>query len=233
MTIIRLITDNYLQTLCSLSSSCGETELNIALQNPLPSPRPPGSRFSPSPSRYIPVSPFSFFIQTLLFIPSVIHVVLFQSLPISSLRLSLFFVPLSSSFLGPPSPICEQWSLSSFSPLPHISLLNPNILFIYVQGHAALHLPPSSLSPERLTIPSASLLIYHPNGGYKREKTTICRRRNSHRRARKVSGLPLSINFWPVTWFYSHWHWVAQNQSSSERLKLSSAKVINSPLANI
>lgn len=38
MTIIRLITNNYLQTPCSLSSSCGETQLDIALQNPLPSP---------------------------------------------------------------------------------------------------------------------------------------------------------------------------------------------------
>ncbi|KAF3697967.1 hypothetical protein EXN66_Car013648 [Channa argus] len=56
--------------------------------------------------------------------------------------------------------------------------------------------------PERLTIPSASLLIYHPNGGYEREKTTICRGRRSHRRARKVFGLPLSIKFQPVSGFY-------------------------------
>lgn len=113
MTIIRLITNNYLQTLCSLSSSCGGSRLNIALQNPLPSP----TRTSLTPSRYI------------LLLPS---------------------------------------SLSAPPPTP------TSCLFICV-ARCFLNIPllfSFFLSTERLTIPLASRLIYHPNGGYRRVEKT-------------------------------------------------------------
>lgn len=174
MTIIRLITNNYLQTLCSLSRSCGETELNIALQNPLPSPtripllslslHPGFSLLSPS----IPDSAFhsrhSRRSASATFLP--LHLGLLPSLPFPSR-------------LGLPSFICCH-----FSSLHTFSCLHPVYL---CTGHTGLYLPPLAgvSPPERLTIPSASLLICHPNGGYKREKTTICRGRSSRRRARE------------------------------------------------
>lgn len=121
MTIIRLITNNYLQTLCSLSSSCGETQLNIALQNPLPSPT--GILLlSVSLSLY----PAFSLLFLLLFIPSVIHVVLFQSLSIFSLSPPPFFFP----FLLPPrhfpakSPTsCLFMCVARCSPPPLLSLV--------------------------------------------------------------------------------------------------------------
>lgn len=160
MTIIRLITNNYLQTLCSLSSSCGETELNIALQNPLPSP----TRIlllSVSLSLY-PSFSLLFLHPGPLFIPSVIHVVLFQSPSIFALR---------PARLCPPFSALHPLSASGVFP-PHISLLKSQHPVYLCAWRAALHLPPlSGLSlTERLTIPSASPLIYHPNGGYKGEK---------------------------------------------------------------
>lgn len=129
----------------------------------------------------------------LLFIPSVLHVVLFQSLSISSLGAPALLCPLLVFSLG----LSQAATAVIFLPLRTFSCLNPNILFIYVHGMLLSTSPPlSGLSlPERLTIPSASLLIYHPNGGYKKEKTTICRGRNSHRRAWKVFGLQLLIEF--------------------------------------
>lgn len=106
-------------------------------------------------------------------------------------RPQLLFVLFSFS-----SSVLHPRSASCFFP-PHNFLLNPNILFIYLHG---MPLSTSLLSfglslPERLTIPSASPLIYHPNGGYKREKTTICWGRNSHRGAWKVFGLQLLFKF--------------------------------------
>lgn len=85
-----------------------------------------------------------------------------------------------SVFVSPqPSTLCCH-----FSPCHTFPCLHPVYL---CTGHAGLCLPPlSGVSlPERLTIPSASLLICHPNGGYKREKTTICRGRSSRGRARE------------------------------------------------
>lgn len=73
---------------------------------------------------------------------------------------------------------------------PYNFLLNSDVLFIYLRG-ALLSQHPSSLFvlplPERLTIPLASRLIYHPNGGYRRveKKTAICRGRQSHRGTRE------------------------------------------------
>lgn len=119
MTIIRLITNNYLQTLCSLSSSCGETELYIALQNPLPSPtRTPLLSVSLS---FYPSFSLPFLRPDLLFIPSVVQ---FQSLSISS-----FCSSLSLSL-----PLSVRGHHCNRSPPPQISCLNPNILFIYVHG---------------------------------------------------------------------------------------------------
>lgn len=169
MTVIRLITNNYLQTLCSLSCSCGETELNIALQNPLPSPtRMLSVSLHPSFSLLAPSIPDSAFHSrrsaSATFLP--LHLGLLPSLPFPSR-------------LGLPSFIC-----CNFSSLHTFSCLHPVYL---CTGHTGLYLPPLTgvSPPERLTIPSAALLICHPNWGYKRGKTTICRGRSSRRRARE------------------------------------------------
>lgn len=129
MTIIRLITNNYLQTPCSLSSSCGETQLDIALQNPLPSPT--GILLL---SVSLSLHPAFSLLFLLLFIPSVIHVVLFQSLSISSLS---------------PFPFFFFHFFSAFSPLRDISLLNPRHPVYLCAWRAARHLPSSrwSFSP--------------------------------------------------------------------------------------
>lgn len=191
MTIIRLIPNNYLQTLCSLSSSCRETELNIALQNPLPSPT-----IIPLLSISLSLYP-SFFLLFLHPYPCCSVSIMISLLrPALLSRLLILF--------SHPS-IIYPWVVITviFLPSTHFPAKTQHPVYL-CSGHAALHLPPlSGLSlAERLTIPSASLLIYHPNGGYKKEKTTICRGRNSHRRARKVFGLPLSIKFQPVNGFY-------------------------------
>ena len=152
MTIIRLITNNYLQTLCSLSSSCGETEPNIALQNPLPSPtRIP--LLSVSPSLYptfsaLPSSRLGFFI------PSVSRVVLVQSRSISSLRLTLL-CPLLFPSPRPSILLSVSGDLRNLSPLHTFSLLNPSILFIYVQGMLLSASPPlsGSFSPWKINHP--------------------------------------------------------------------------------
>lgn len=179
MTIIRLITNNYLQTLCSLSSSCGGSRLNIALQNPLPSP----TRTSLTPSPYILLLPSSLCAPLPPpSVPSVIHVVLFQSLSISSLQALAHVGPLLSSH---PQRSVPDRRGAAFP--PYSFLLNSDVLFIYLRG-ALLSQHPSSLFvlplPERLTIPLASRLIYHPNGGYGRvekKPPAICRGRQSHR----------------------------------------------------
>lgn len=196
MTIIRLITNNYLQTLCSLSSSCGETQLDIALQNPLPSPtRIP--LLSVSLLLYPTFSPLS------LHPDPAFHSICYPccSVSITSYLLTqplLFFVPVSFcfSFCARPS-ILYLWVVITviFLPFTHFPAKSQHPVYLCT-GHGCSPPPLLSLGlslPERLTIPSASLLIYHPNGGYKREKTTICWGRSSHKRARKVFGLPLSI----------------------------------------
>lgn len=125
MTIIRLITNNYLQTPCSLSSSCGETQLDIALQNPLPSPT--GILLL---SVSLSLHPAFSLLFLLLFIPSVIHVVLFQSLSISSLSPFSFFFSFFFCLLPPPrhfpakSPTsCLFMCVARRSPPPLLSLV--------------------------------------------------------------------------------------------------------------
>lgn len=185
MTVIRLITNNYLQTLCSLSCSCGETELNIALQNPLPSPtRIPLLSVSlhPSFSLLAPSIPDSAFHSrrsaSATFLP--LHLGLLPSLPFPSR-------------LGLPSFIC-----CNFSSLHTFSCLHPVYL---CTGHTSLYLPPLTgvSPPERLTIPSAALLICHPNGGTRGEKQQFAEGEAAAEGQGKVSGLPPSIKFQAVT----------------------------------
>lgn len=99
-------------------------------------------------------------------VPSVIHVVLFQSLSISSLQALAHIGPLLSSH---PQRSVPDLRGAAFP--PYNFLLNSDVLFIYLRG-TLLSQHPSSLFvlplPERLTIPLASRLIYHPNGGYRR-----------------------------------------------------------------
>lgn len=164
MTIIRLITNNYLQILHSLGSSCGESGLDIALQNPLPS-------LPLAPSCYILLLPSSLSTSAPHHHHPTIH--LLSTL----LRFNHFPSP---HFRPWPPLICPLLSWhprqslawpSSLSPAT-LSLLNfphPVYLFAWLSQHCRSPFA-CFLSHERLSIPSASRLIYHPNGGYRREE---------------------------------------------------------------
>lgn len=129
MTIIRLITNNYLQTPCSLSSSCGETQLDIALQNPLP---------SPTGILLLSVS-LSLHPRFLPPLPSALYSICDPRCSVS-ITFYLLAVPLFLFFFS---------LFSAFSPLRDISLLNPRHPVYLCAWRAARHLPSSrwSFSP--------------------------------------------------------------------------------------
>lgn len=131
-------------------------------QYSLPDSPPPSICLSRAPSRYILLLPSSATPHcppTPLHHPSAIHVAPFQSLSISSLQV----LPPSHLSSPPPRP-------SSLSSCDTISLLNfphPTYLFAWLSRHR--HSPLSRfLSHERLRIPLAWRLIYHPSRGYMR-----------------------------------------------------------------
>lgn len=91
-----------------------------------------------------------------------------------------------------------------FLPSKHF-LPKPQHPVYLCRGHAAPHLPPhAGPSPrERLTIPSASLLICHPNGGYEGEKQQFAEGET----AAEVFGLLISGSGSDPRYVYSHTHW--------------------------
>lgn len=136
ITIIRLITNNYLKRNSALIKQLQQR----AQYTPLPHPRIPSSLLA------LVRSHFSCFSFTHLFCLITSHPLTQTSLPF------LHLLSADQSFL-----IRLQTFFFSLS----------NALFIYVEGHAGVSAPLLSLRSGRLTIPSASLLIYHPNGRYK------------------------------------------------------------------
>lgn len=164
MTVIRLITNNYLQILRSLGSSCGESRLNIALQNP---PSLSLSLFLPSSiSLYHAPSFIPLCIRYPPLPPTTIH--LLSTL----LRFNHFPSP---HFRSWPPLICPLLSSTcilvgprlSLSPCNTISLLNsphPVYLFAWLSQHRRSPFT-RFLFHERLSIHLASRLIYHPSGG--------------------------------------------------------------------
>lgn len=115
---------------------------------------------------------------------------------------SATFLPLHLGLL-PSSPFPSRLGLPSFiccnfSSLHTFSCLHPVYL---CTGHTGLYLPPLAgvSPPERLTIPSAALLICHPNGGTRGEKQQFAEGEAAAEGQGKVSGLPPSIKFQAVT----------------------------------